>query len=56
MLLGRVRVVPGTYPLKEDTVVDCIPSFVGQTTALEVPQLRAVPYLAHGRRKYLVEV
>jgi hypothetical protein len=35
MFHGRVSVVPETYPLKVDTVVDCVPSFVGPSAILD---------------------
>jgi hypothetical protein len=31
-LIGRVQVVPETFPLRDDTIVDYIPSFVATST------------------------
>jgi hypothetical protein len=48
MMKGRVRVVPETYPLTEDSVVDCIPSFVEVSAIPDESYAMAVKYLVHG--------
>jgi hypothetical protein len=56
VLIGRVRVVSERYSLTEDSVVDCIPSFVGAPAIPDASHAILIPYLVHGGWKYPVAV
>jgi hypothetical protein len=56
MFVRRVRTVPDVFPVKADIVVDCIPSFVGENSAMDVTAHTIVPYLVHRWRKYPIEI
>jgi hypothetical protein len=53
---GRVRTVQDEFPPKDDTIVDCIPSFVRETGHPREEEHTLIRYLVHHEKKYPIEV
>jgi hypothetical protein len=56
LFIERVQTVPETFPLRDGTIVNCIPSFVPPTNHSDESKCAVVPYSTHQEKHYPIEV